>query len=272
MAKRSIQNQFDCVQIGNFVQGDGALISVGNSSQTQTLHRECLGATAPARPATTDTLPDGATSTAARYPEPSRAEDCRIRILFLAANPSDTSRLLQDAEHREIQRRIDASGAAARCEIVTEPAARIRELTTVLPRHRPDMVHFTGHGTANGELLLTDDQERAAPISPQRVAELFALLSLEMKVRCVFLSACYSAPVARVLSAHVDFALGAPSVIEDKVAVIFAGAFYGTLGRGASVDTAYRYACLQVAIERGDGAECPLLYSRLDPRTFRLLG
>src|SRR5262245_34118473 len=65
-------------------------------------------------------------------------------ILFLSANPPDTVRLELDEEQRAIfeeKRRVPNA-----FELVAIPSARVGDLPRGLQEHRPEIVHFGGHG------------------------------------------------------------------------------------------------------------------------------
>jgi tetratricopeptide (TPR) repeat protein len=197
-----------------------------------------------------------------------------LRILFLTATPVDLPRLAVDEEYREVDRHIQGSRCRDRCELRYASAVRGGELAQALQRHEPHVVHFSGHGSREGELLLPDATGRSKPASPARVAELFGILNArDLSIRCVVLNACYSEPLALALTEHVDCVIGTAAALKDKVAITFAGAFYEALGFGRDVEAAYLLARNRVALEVPAGVEPPRLHCRagVDPATVRLL-
>lgn len=171
-----------------------------------------------------------------------------MRVLFLTSNPSDTTRLAVTEEYREVDARIRASDGREEFALEFAPEVRADRLGEVLQRHRPDIVHVSGHGSADGELLLSDASGRAVSADPERVAAVFGALPPERAVRCVVLNACYSDALAAALVRHVDCVIGVPSALRDKAAIAFAGSFYGSLGYGATVEGAYKLACAESAL------------------------
>ncbi len=185
-----------------------------------------------------------------------------IRILFLGANPSDTTRLALGQEVREINQRLRTSLHRARFEVVEEWAVRAANLSAALMRHRPQVVHFSGHGErlsgggspspgargsvgppANGGakpasgLVVEDASGKHVTIEAGPLAKLFQLVGKQ--VRCVVLNACHSAVQADAIGEHVDYVVGMSDAILDASAIAFAGAFYEALGFGESVETAF---------------------------------
>ncbi|MEL6816776.1 MAG: CHAT domain-containing protein, partial [Cyanobacteria bacterium J06598_3] len=68
------------------------------------------------------------------------------KILVLAINPKDTVRLRLDEEVRQIKEALKLSEGEAQLEVVSEQAVRASELHRYLLAHKPQIVHFAGHG------------------------------------------------------------------------------------------------------------------------------
>ncbi|MFO0604600.1 MAG: CHAT domain-containing protein [Polyangiales bacterium] len=195
-------------------------------------------------------------------PDPLRPPGAKLRVLFVGATPTDTARLAVGEEYRHVDASVRASDNAARFEFHFAHEVRADELGPALLRHRPHVVHFSGHGSAAGELLLPDATGQAAPARPEQLAKLFAVVGPELSIRCVVLNACYSEALARALAAHVDCVIGVPTALKDRVAVAFAGALYQAIGFGRDLDAAYRYACAQVELTVPTRGALPTLHCR----------
>ena len=89
----------------------------------------------------------------------------KIKILFLAANPASTSQLRLDEEIRAITEKIRASEHRDSLELISAWAVRPDDLLQLLNMHKPHIVHFSGHGSQAGELLLADSGGEARPVS-----------------------------------------------------------------------------------------------------------
>jgi tetratricopeptide (TPR) repeat protein len=183
-----------------------------------------------------------------------------IKILFLGANPSDSTWLAIDREVREITQRLRATPHGARFEIEQEWAVQVSDLQAALLRHRPDIVHFGGHGRATGEILVADEIGNAVPIRPSALAELFRILG--DSIRCVVLNACYSEHQAEAIRRHVDCVVGMSGAIKDGASIAFSGAFYETLGFGRPVKTAFELGKNQIDLTGLLDADVPKLLVR----------
>lgn len=172
----------------------------------------------------------------------------RFRVLFLAANPVTTTRLALDEEVHTIQQRLRTSGATDRVELCAEWALRAEELPVALMRHKPGVVHFSGHGSETGELLFISNQsgESPTPVLPGTLCRLFQALA--GSVQCVVLNACYSLIHAQSLTAILPCVVGMNRAVEDKAAIAFAAGFYEALAFGRSIKTSFKLGCSQIEL------------------------
>jgi hypothetical protein len=79
----------------------------------------------------------------------------KVKILFLAANPVDiVTRLRSDQELRKIEQRIRSAPLGNQIELVPKLAVRPGDLQRALLKHKPDVVHFSGHCSATSRIIL----------------------------------------------------------------------------------------------------------------------
>jgi len=109
------------------------------------------------------------------------------------------------------------------------------------------VVHFSGHGDADGLVFHHDDGSFRA-VSPDDLREIFRIAAVSVKV--AVLSACFSEPHAQALLEHVDCVVGMPGTIRDDAARSFAIGFYEALGDRASVQAAYEIGCLAMRLQQ----------------------
>ena len=95
----------------------------------------------------------------------------KVKILFLAANPKDSTQLRLDQEIREIHARVQAAEFRDSFELVSRWAVRPLDLLQALNEVRPHVVHFSGHGSRHAELILEDDHGTAKPVMRTRFYE-----------------------------------------------------------------------------------------------------
>lgn len=167
---------------------------------------------------------------AASSPDPAAR---RVRILMLAANPQPDARLALDEEAREITEKLRLSRDRDDFDLVTRWAVRPADLLQAINEHLPHIVHFSGHGTHTGEIVLASAGGGAQPVTADALAAVFRATPDETRV--VLLNACHSAVQAQVIGRYIDFIIGMRAPVDDRSAAIFAAAFYSALGFGRSV-------------------------------------
>src|ERR1700754_2535394 len=152
----------------------------------------------------------------------------RIRVLFVAANPLDLGLLRLDEEMRDITARIRASEHRDSVELISAWAARPADLLQSLNEYRPHVVHFSGHGSDEGEVIFHGADGSARPVSREAVVEVMKTAGDEIKL--VVFNACFSEAQAEAVTRHVDVAIGMSDEIGDEAARVFAAQFYSAVG------------------------------------------
>ena len=190
------------------------------------------------------------------------------KLLFLAANPLDTDPLRLDEEMRAIDISLRQADFREQFDLRSHWAVRIDDLQELLLRNRPDIVHFSGHGSNAGEIVLQGAQGQGVIVPPDALADLFGLLS--DTIRCVVLSACYSADQAKAIAAKIDCVVGMSDAITDTASIEFSTAFYRALGYGRSVKAAFDLGCNQIDLAELDEAHKPVLLGTTEPASVVL--
>jgi CHAT domain len=185
----------------------------------------------------------------------------RIRILFLAANPEDVEyKLRLDREFKAIADKIQRGPHRDSIELIAEWSIEPQNLIEVLLRHRPHVLHFSGHGQKGGFLTLEDSSGNASTLNPSVFARLLA--ELKDNIRLVLLNACYSKAQAQSLKETVDYAIGMKRPIFDETAKVFAATFYQALAFGHSVQKAFNLALIEPELQQLSGSDTPKLFVR----------
>ena len=121
---------------------------------------------------------------------------------------------------------------------------RSQDIEPSLRRHRPQVIHFSGHGSRSGEVILnTPDGAASHPLSAEDFAEKLRRYNAEnpqAAVRLVVLAGCDTdRAAAKLLSEHVDCAVGMADRVDDLAMVeVFTPTLYRALGDGYSVAAA----------------------------------
>lgn len=166
------------------------------------------------------------------------------KILFLAADPKDTQRLRLGREISAIKEELRAAPYGQQFDFESEEAARLSELSKILKRVQPDIVHFSGHGSNTAEILLEDEAGNARPVPKDALKAIFELM--RGNIRCVVLNACYAEPQATAIAEDIDCVVGMIEQVDDDSAIRFAGEFYRQLASGNDLSCAFRLGQAQI--------------------------
>jgi hypothetical protein len=183
------------------------------------------------------------------------------KILILTANPRNTDQLQLATEVRQIEESFQRSRFRDRFQVASKSAVRTRDLRQALLDHRPQIVHFSGHGAGDKGLALENDAGQMQLVSTDALAGLFGA-SETVDIECVLLNACYSEIQAIAIHQFVDCVIGMNQPIGDRSAIQFAEGFYDALGAGSSYKEAYRIGCNAIALEGSSEYSTPVLKHR----------
>lgn len=169
-------------------------------------------------------------------------------ILFLAADPTDASRLRLGEEFREIQEKLKMAPMRKRFKLeLPQLSIRPVDISQALLDTEPQIVHFSGHGASNGALCFENQEGQIKFVEPDAIAALFGQFSRH--VNCVVLNACYSENQAKAIAKHIRYVIGMNKAIGDKAAIAFSIGFYQALGAGRTIDVAYQLGCIQIRLQ-----------------------
>lgn len=188
-----------------------------------------------------------------------------IKILFLAASPNDNMPLRTAEEARTIDLAL-RQAKQRHFEIIPYGAVQVDDLQPLLFRYQPHIVHFSGHGASDQAILLQTADGQSAAVTGAALRDLFQLG--QARLRCVVLNACYTEEQAAAIAEVVDCVVGMSDAISDDAARHFATAFYGALGAGQSVKTAFAAGCNRIVLGNLAEQHKPVLKAtRVDPAT-----
>lgn len=178
-------------------------------------------------------------------------------ILFLAADPTDLSRLRLGLEYREIQEKLQLGEYRKRFNLVTRMSVRPQDVSQALLDLKPKIVHFSGHGTLDGAICLENAIGQTHPVTPDALASLFERFS--NLVECVILNACFSDKQAEAISNYIEYVVGTKQEIDDKAAIAFTIGFYQALGAGQGIEDACKLGRVQVKLSGSSEKLSPVL-------------
>jgi hypothetical protein len=180
-------------------------------------------------------------------PDPAQAQI--INVLFLASNPQNTAQLNLVREVNRIDEELLKAKNRDQFTLKQEYAVSVSDLQALLLRYRPNIVHFSGHGSEQSALIFENGAGDMEIAPPPALTNLFSIVNNDEKnIQCVVLNACYSEKQAEAISRYIPCVIGMSAAISDEAAIKFSASFYRGLGYGESVNTAFELGCNDIAI------------------------
>lgn len=184
----------------------------------------------------------------------------KITALFLAANPITEQQLRLDEEARAIGEKLRLSEFRDAIRFETRWAVRPSDILQAINECQPTIIHFSGHGSEDGELILQDANGREKFISIQAITQVVKTASED--IRFMFFNSCFSRGQAAAAIAHVEGAIGMNTAVGDDAARIFAAQFYSAIGFGKSVYAAFEQAKAALMLENIPEENTPELFTQ----------
>ncbi len=185
-------------------------------------------------------------------------------ILILAASPVDPAvdRLRLDKEVEEIRTTLQLSPQRDRFHIETRGAVRPQDWQQHLYDLKPQILHFSGHGSGDEGLVCEWENGAIKLVSTEALAALFQLFA--QQVECVVLNACYAAVQAEAIAQHIPYVVGMNRAIGDLAARKFSQGFYRAIWDDRPIAQAFDSGVNAIALEGIPEQFTPVLVRQAD--------
>lgn len=193
----------------------------------------------------------------------------KIVILFLASNPKckyidengtewQQQKLDLDKEAREIKEAITKSLNRDSIDFQTRWAIRVQDLFQAINETNPTIIHFSGHGTENGELVFQDNVDNPKAVSNETIAEMISASSDD--IRMLVFNNCFSSSQAEMIVDKVEATIGMNTSMGDNSAILFSSQLYSSIGFGLSLEKAFGQAKARLMLEGTNEENTPVLF------------
>jgi len=182
----------------------------------------------------------------------------KIVVLFLASNPIDQQQLRLDEEARSITEMIRKSKHRDSVKFETCWAVQPIDLLQAINEYKPSIIHFSGHGSDNDEIIFQTNDGRTKIVSKEAIVQ--TMMASSDGIRLVFFNTCYSRNQAEAVSEFVEATIGMNTSIGDEAARIFSSQFYSSIGFGLSVKKSFEQAKALLMLENISEEETPELF------------
>ena len=181
-----------------------------------------------------------------------------ITVLFLASNPINTQQLRLDEEVHSIQEKIRLSDYRDSIKFESRWAVRPSDILQTINELNPTIIHFSGHGTINGDLVLQNPDGSTKIVTKKAMTATISTLS--NTIRLVVFNACFSESQAIEAVEHIEAAIGMSDAIGDEAARIFASQLYSSIGFGHSLKKSFKQAKAALLLEGISEENTPQLF------------
>lgn len=184
----------------------------------------------------------------------------KIVVLFLASNPIDQVQLRLDEEARSITEMITKSKHRDSIKFQTCWAVQPKDVLQGINEYNPSIVHFSGHGSHNDEIIFQTNSGTAKIVSKEAIVQ--TMMASSEEIRLVFFNTCYSRNQAEAVVEHVEAAIGMNTNVGDEAALTFSSQFYSAIGFGLSIEKAFEQAKALLMLEGIPENDTPELFIR----------
>lgn len=185
----------------------------------------------------------------------------KLRLLYLTAAPNSQKGLRTEAEVRAVKDALRGAIHREEVELHVNPAADAKTILQGINDHRPQIVHFSGHGGKKA-IWLDDGKMKNSvgqPMSFDDLAQTLAATSTPPTL--LVLNACDTLSGAGVLLDAVEAVVGMSDSISDEGAGIFASQFYAAIASAQPVSAALAQGKIAMKAGMAD-ADLPTLIHR----------
>ena len=164
-------------------------------------------------------------------------------------------------EFSRISKDLNDSEYGFLLEPVYDLDLRASEIQRLLRKHKPSVLHFSGHFDESGRMyLLKEDSTLYETVDLNLLEKIIKTHS--KKIEFVFLNACNSAQAAEVLLNYVDCIVAMKGSVNARACVEFASTFYNAVGFGDSVQESFVQGQLEISLLKIREEEKPVLFER----------
>ena len=184
------------------------------------------------------------------------------KVLFLAADPIDASRLKLGKEFQSIKNNLERIAPLRDIfKLSQEFAITTDSFIQIMLEAKPNIIHFSGHGDKNG-LFFEDSSGSAKLVESKALESMFEYF--QDTVQCVVLNSCYSENQAKSIANYIPYVIGMKSAIGDNAAIAFSLGFYKALGAGEDYFHSYKMGIISIKLEGVSGEDLPIFITKDD--------
>ncbi len=180
-----------------------------------------------------------------------------MKVLLIGSNYKGMKEVLIGREIKKIREILISS----EIHLIDAPDSKRDELYERISEIKPQIIHFSGHGTNETGPLFNGDEYLISTPPPLMDQLIEVLKKGKQYVKLVIFNVCDSLTIAEKTSGFIDFTIGIEKKAEDRCVRAFSKGFYRILLRKDSLNNAYDNGTNRFSIKhteiKADGLKQP---------------
>lgn len=156
----------------------------------------------------------------------------KYKVLIISASPE---KACFDQAIREINQGLVEHKSAENIHMVADYYASTSTMIDRLQAHKPDVVHFMGHMSQTGIVLVGKYPDKPFEVPSRGVVAMFKNEDFSSTVRCVLITGCQNSVLAGEIinnSPYVKHVIAPIYPVNSELAAQFSAIFYSSLAKG----------------------------------------
>ena len=180
-------------------------------------------------------------------------------ILFASASPIDKEQPRSGKEFELLNRCLKEHDSSGTYNLQPLFELNTRNLFEAVGKYQPEIVHFSTHGTWDGNMVMEKEGDRTTNHTPSNLLGDFFGHNKKV-IDCVFLNYCYSIEQAQEISKYINYVVAMSSKISSDIAIYYSYFFYSKYLLERDFITSFSYAQTYIKMEDQAKNHIPMLY------------
>lgn len=167
-----------------------------------------------------------------------QAPGSTFKVLYMGSSPEGKLILRQGEEYQVIRKELNPAWFT-----LLEPTYNFKkaDIQTQVNKNSPTILYISCHGSAEGDLILSDDKRAPTRMPLTELAEIIRhLAEVHKQLQCIVFSACRSELQAREISTIIPCCIGMRDNVDESVSNVFTSGFFeGFIGQQSNLEYAF---------------------------------
>ncbi len=163
----------------------------------------------------------------------------KITILFIGANYNHQKVVRTEKEFRAIKETISRLPYRNLIQLIDSFATKRHEIRTKIIENKPQIIHFSGHGSFDTGPLFDDDGDEIN-FHDLQLDLIDKLEDYKKFIKLIVFNVCESSIIAEKTSKIIDYTIGTDDTTDDDSAIAFTKGFYENWGNRDEINNSLK--------------------------------